>query len=319
MDFNEERFQAHLKEIVTAGETNNDRPLTLSELKELANSMGLSDSDWERLLVEATNNLALAKNHLKARNFVDAVSAAEKATAINPYIKDGNSVLAQAYLMQWLDDNDAVKLQKAEFFARQELKVDANDKEALNVLSAVQNKKRLKKDDGKLKQYILYGAGILFLVFVLGYCAIAPSSADNDAALKKQLIELEENVNAKLELVNTATARRDNLVPELLKAVSGNANTGLVRDIEKLQSKIANASENDKITLELELEKKINQAKGLTGVGNEKNGLIISIEGAENRINFARNEYNEAVKQFNTVARQNEDLLPEFDIKPYYK
>ncbi|MFK8038201.1 MAG: LemA family protein [Crocinitomicaceae bacterium] len=319
MDFNEEKFQAHLKEIVAAGEVDGDRPLTLSELQELANSMGLSDSDWKRLLNDADQNLALAKNHLDARNYVDAVVAADKATAINPYLKDGNSVLAQAYLMQWIDDNDAVKLQKAEFFARKELKVDPNDKEALNVLSTVQNKKRISNDDGKLKKYVLYGIGALIFIFVLGYCSFSPSKADSNDILKNQLIELEENVNAKLELVNSATDRRNNLVPELLKAVNNNGNNSLLRDIENLQSDIETSNDSERIELELELEKKINQAKGLATSGSDKSSLIISIEGAENRINFARNAYNEAVRQFNTLAKQNEGELPGFDIKPYYK
>ena len=319
MDFTEEKFQAHLKEIVAAGEVDGDRPLTLSELKELANSMGLSDSDWERLLVEADQNLALAKNHLTARNFVDAVVAADKATAINPYIKDGNSVLAQAYLMQWIDDQDAVKLKKAEFYARKELKVDAHDKDALNVLSTVQNKKRITNNDGKIKKYIMYGAGAVLALFLLGYLSIGPSNSEKEDILNKQLIELEENVNAKLELVNTATNRRNNLVPELLKAVNGASNSSLVRDIESLQSKIGQADGDEKIKLELLLEQKINKAKGLAVTGNEKNGLIISIEGAENRINFARNAYNEAVRQYNTVLKQNEDNISGFETKPYYQ
>ena len=319
MDFTEEKFQAHLKEIVAAGEVDGDRPLTLSELKELANSMGLSDSDWERLLVEADQNLALAKNHLTARNFVDAVVAADKATAINPYIKDGNSVLAQAYLMQWIDDQDAVKLKKAEFYARKELKVDAHDKDALNVLSTVQNKKRITDNDGKIKKYIMYGAAAVLALFLLGYLSIGPSNSEKEDILNKQLIELEENVNAKLELVNTATNRRNNLVPELLKAVNGASNSSLVRDIESLQSKIGQADGDEKIKLELLLEQKINKAKGLAVTGNEKNGLIISIEGAENRINFARNAYNEAVRQYNTVLKQNEDNISGFETKPYYQ
>lgn len=319
MDFNEEKFQAHLKEIVAAGEVDGDRPLTLSELKELANSMGLTDDDWERLLQEADQNLALAKNHLKARNFVDAVIAADKATAINPYLKDGNSVLAQAYLMQWLDDQDSVKLEKAEFFARKELKVDAHDKEALNVLSTVQNKKRIVNNDSKLKKYVLYGVAGLCLIILIGYCSFGPSEAESTDTLKKQLIELEENVNAKLESVHTAIDRRNNLVPELLNAVNGNSNSSLVRDINNLQAEIKNASEEERIKLEFELEKKINQAKGLAASGSDKSSLIISIEGAENRINFAREAYNEAVRQYNTLAKQNEDRLPGFETKPYYQ
>ena len=72
------------------------------------------------------------------------------------------------------------------------------------------------------------------LLFILGYCSIGSSSSGD---LKNQLIQLEENANAKLQSVNSATERRNNLVPELLKTVNGAGNRNLLNDIEKLQSK----------------------------------------------------------------------------------
>ncbi len=315
MDFNEEKFQAHLKEIVSAGEAIGERPLTLSELGELANSMGLSDSDWERLLQSANDNLVLAKNHLQARNYVDAVDTADKATAINPYIKDGNSVLAQAYLMQWIDDQDAVKLKKAEFFARKELIVDPQDKEALKVLSTVQNKKRISSNDNQLKKKIFKGLGVLLIIALIGYFLFGSASSGHT---KNKLIELEEEASAKYELVNTAISRRNNLVPELLKAV-GTSSNSVSHEITDLQNKITDANGKHRIQLELKLEKKINQAKGLVMSNTNKSSLIISIEGAENRISFARTEYNQAVKNFNVMVKQHIDEYPDFETKPYFK
>ena len=315
MDFNEEKFQEHLKEIVAAGEVDGDRPLTLSELKELANSMGLSDSDWEKLLESAAQNLILSKNHLKARNFLDAVTSADKATAINPYIKDGNAVLAQAYLMQWIDDKDPVKIQKAEFYARKELLVDPQDKQALSVLSTVQNKKRLSTNDSKLKKYVLIGIGVI-AILIIGYLFTGPSS---DTQLKNKLIELEEDVNAKLENVNTANDRRNKLVPQLLTAISNNSNSELNEEINNLQKQISKASGKAKMELELELENHINEARSLIGSGTSKSNLIIEIEGAVNRISFARNAYNEAVKNYNILVKQNHSDYPDFELKPYYK
>ena len=45
--YNEEKFKQHIKTVVQAAEGNNsleERPLTLSELRELAISMGMSDT-----------------------------------------------------------------------------------------------------------------------------------------------------------------------------------------------------------------------------------------------------------------------------------
>ncbi len=313
MDFNEEKFQEHLKEIVAAGQVDGDRPLTLSELRELANSMGLSDEEWEKLLESANQNLILAQNHIDARNYVDAVAAADKATAINPYIKNGNSILAKAYLMQWLDDKDPVKAEKAEFYARKELIVDPEDKFALDVLSTVQNKKRISANDNKVRKYVFIGIGAVALIILI-FMFSGPSGSDQ---IKDQLIELEEEVNAKLELVNTANDRRNNLIPQLLGSIS--SNSSINSEIKDLQNEINAADDDEKIELELALEKKISEVKNLMGEGQAKTSLIIEIEGAENRISFARNAYNEAVKHYNILVKKNQDEFPEFELKPYYK
>ncbi len=260
MDYNEEKFKQHIKEVVATTDIDSDRPLALSELKELALSMGLSDSDWDKLLNEAEGQLSVAEKHLLARNFVDAVQAADKATAINPYIKNGNSILAQAYLMQWIDDNDPEKRNKAEFYARKEIKVDPNDKRAINVLSTVQNKKRISGEGDKIKKYIFIAAGIIAVLILF---SIFSNSSSNDSAIKGKLIDAEENVSAKWGDIQAAMDRKENL--------------------------------------------------------ESKTSSTIEIEGAENRINFARKDYNKAVKEFNSLVKKNTDDFPEFKTKDYFE
>lgn len=260
MDYNEEKFKQHIKEVVASTDIDSDRPLTLSELKELAISMGLSDSDWDKLLNEAEGHLSVAEKHLAARNFVDAVVAADKATAINPYIKNGNSILAQAFLMQWMDDNDSEKRNKAEFYARKEIKVDPNDKRAINVLSTVQNKKRISGEGDKIKKYIFIAIGIIALLLLI---SVISNSSSSDSDIKNQLIDAEENVSAKWGDIQAAMDRKENL--------------------------------------------------------ESKTSSNIEIEGAENRINFARKDYNKAVKDYNSLVKKNSDDFPEFKTKEYFE
>jgi len=260
MDYNEEKFKQHIKEVVATTDIDSDRPLTLSELKELALSMGLSDSDWNKLQSEAEGHLNVAERHLAARNFVDAVNAADKATAINPYIKNGNSILAQAYLMQWIDDNDEEKRNKAEFYARKEIKVDPNDKRAINVLSTVQNKKRISGEGAKIKKYIFIGVGIVAILLLF---SVFSNSSSSDTAIKNQLIDAEENVAAKWGDIQAAVDRKENL--------------------------------------------------------ESKTSSTIEIEGAENRINFARKDYNKAVKVYNSLVKKNSDDFPEYKTKDYFE
>lgn len=316
MDYSQEQFERHIKEMVNANEAESERPLSLDELKELANSMGLTDEDWKKLLIEADTQLKMAEKHLKARNYVDAVASAEKATAINPYLKDGNSVMAQSYLMQWLDDNDTDKRDKAEFYARKELKVDANDQRAINVLSTIQNKKRVATEGkGAMKKLYYAIGGVVLILIIVGFFM---RSGQSDK-IENQLIEAHENVESKWGDVQATLDRRNKLIPDLLQALS-NENPDLNKEISNLQAQIETAEGEEKMQLEKQLDDKIIQAKLLVNKnGAYKDNLVIEIEGAENRINFARKEYNKAVKSYNILVKKNKDDFPDYKTKPYFE
>jgi len=321
-DYNEQKFQETIKSIVDATEEQEERPLTLDELKELAISMGLTDEEWEQQLTKAKDNLKTAEMHLTARNYVDAITFADKATAVNPYLKNGNSILAQCYLMQWLDDGDADKRDKAEFYARKELKIDPNDKRAVNVLSTIQNKKRISGGDKKLKKYVLIGIGVLFLLGFISYMAMSGSSSstygNSNGSIEDQLIETEEYANQKWGDIQSALDRRDQLIPDLLIAL-GDTNDELNQQIKKLQNKIKSAEGQKKIDLENQLDDKIAEAKLYLKNGPTKSDIIIEIEGAENRINFARKEYNKAVQEYNVLVKKNKSDFPDYELKPYFE
>jgi hypothetical protein len=162
--------------------------------------------------------------------------------------------------MQWIDDNDAEKRNKAEFYARKEIKVDPNDKRAINVLSTVQNKKRISGEGDKIKKYIFIAVGIIALLLLF---SVFSNSSSNDSEIKNKLIDAEENVSAKWGDIQAALDRKENL--------------------------------------------------------ESKTSSTIEIEGAENRINFARKDYNKAVKEFNSLVKKNSDDFPEYKTKDYFE
>lgn len=323
--FQEEKYKQQIKALVDVKMQDSDRPLTLYELEELASSMGVSPSEWRNLLKEADNHLYKSEGHLKARNFIDAIDEGEKATSINPYIKDGNSILAQAYLMQWLKDNDNVKRDKAEFYARRELKIDAHDQRAINVLSTVQNKKHTVGNGKNLRVFALAGivllAGFGMAVFTFIGSNENPSEViDTTDHTLNSLIEAEEEVKSKWGLVENALDRRNKIIPDLLNELSLST-SDLNEEIKEIENKIQspNISDEERYLLESQLEEKINLAKiEINTNGNHKNSLIIQIEGAENRINFAKREYNEAVKNYNILVKQSQNKYPEYKEKSYF-
>lgn len=339
MNYSEEKFKEHIKAVVTASQSSDDtleeRPLTLSELKELAISMGMTEEEWNELQKKAHEHLKAADDHLKARNFREAITEADKATAINPYIKNSNAVLAKAYLMLWLETHEDEHRDKAEFHARRELKVDPRDQIAVNVLSTIDKKRRiLAGDKNDLKRIFLIVGGILILVFVGVFISNSLNrnedespkeslNIEQDDRIKNDLIIAEEEVIAQWDMVQSAIDRRNNLVPDLISAIntSNVESAALVRTIEELQDKIKTAEGEEKFRLENNLNETIQEAKLIAeednGSENVKN-LMYQIETSENRIMYEKKKYNDKVKRYNILVKQHKDKYPEYEVKPYF-
>lgn len=324
--YSEEKFKQHIRTVVAQAESDSleERPLTFEELKELALSMGMSENEWDDLQKKAYEYLRLAEDHLRARNFEAAIEEAEKTTAINPYIANGNSVLAKAYQMLWLEDDYSDARDKAEYYARKELLSDPKDTVAIKVLSAINKKKKTGNKDAKSrKQFLIYGGIGLAVILIAAFFFSRGSSSAESNELKNDLIIAEEEMNAKYDLVQTAIDQRNSMLPELFGAVDDSHNdlNAVNGEIESLKNDIQSAEGDSKFELESELDKKIAEAKKLVkAYGNPENveTLMIQIEGAENRIAYEKKAYNDAVKNYNILVKQSNGDFPEFEIQPYY-
>lgn len=324
--YNEDKFKAHIRTVVqeAEGDSLTERPLTLSELKELAISMGLSEEEWDELQKKAHVHLQLAQDHLKARNFNDAIADAEKATEINPYLPNSNSVLAKSYQMLWLEDEDEKAREKAEYYARKELLTDPNDQIAINVLSTINKNKKIAGTEAKSKKMFLYiGGGLLLLVLMFYFINSSSTSNDQSSKLEMDLIVAQEDVNAKYDLVQTAIDQRNSMLPDLFNAVDGNRSdlAALNKKIDQLTAKLKSASGSEKYKLEAEQDDAIAEAKQIVrqyGSANNVETLLIQIEGAENRIAFEKKTYNDAVKAYNILVKQSKGEFADYQIQPYY-
>lgn len=337
MDYNEEKFKAHVKAVVEAtqaDDTLEERPLTMAELKELALSMGLTSEEWDKLQKSAHVHLKAADDHLKARNFTEAIEEAKKATAINPYIENGNAVLAKAYMMLWLQTHSNEDRDKAEFHARKELKVDPRDQIAVNVLSTIDKKRRILEYDNSSRNKILIivGVAVLILVIILSLSfgssevnndgQSTTSESENDIILN-QLIESEEEVLSKWDYVQTAIDRRNNLIPDLIAAIntSTEESRSLNQTIQDLQDKIKSSEGEERFNYENDLNATIQEAKNLARESGESetiNNLMMQIESSENRIAYEKKTYNEAVKAYNILVKKNAAKYPQYEVKPYF-
>jgi LemA protein len=149
------------------------------------------------------------------------------------------------------------------------------------------------------KSYIIIGA-IAFIAIAL---FMSYRSTYNKA------IDLQEGVDQAWGNVGAQYQRRADLIPQLVATVKGAAanEKGILTEVTQARAGIVNAKTPEDMEL---MGKKINTAINLAfeaypQIRSTENfgALQAQLEGTENRINKARNDYNETIKEYNTHIR----------------
>ncbi|WP_247653595.1 LemA family protein [Flavobacterium sp. CS20] len=142
------------------------------------------------------------------------------------------------------------------------------------------------------------------------------------AGFNNKAVTLEENAQTAWSNVESAYQRRNDLIGNLVKTVQGLADFERKTLTEVIEARSKATSVNvDASNLSPESIKAFGQAQG--GVSSALSRLLVSVErypdikanqnflnlqaqleGTENRINVARNRYNEAVGNFNILIRK---------------
>ena len=157
---------------------------------------------------------------------------------------------------------------------------------------------------------------ILGLVVLVGGCVGCGS-----ISFQKRGVALDENVKAKFANVQSEYQRRSDLIPNLVSTVKGEANfeqTTLENVIKARASATQIRVDPNDLTPEKvqqfqQAQGQLSQALGRLLVVTENypnlrandafRGLQAQLEGTENRIKVARNDYNGAVQEYNTTIR----------------
>ena len=140
------------------------------------------------------------------------------------------------------------------------------------------------------------------VVFILGF--VSWGSGKYNSAVAEQ-----EKVNEKWGAVQAAYQRRADLVPNLVATVKGAAENEkeILVKVTQARAGIVNAKTPDDLEI---AGKEINTAINLAfeaypQIRSTENfqDLQSQLEGTENRINVARDRYNEAIRYYNTFVR----------------
>jgi LemA protein len=146
--------------------------------------------------------------------------------------------------------------------------------------------------------------GLIALLIVVGLIFFFWGTGVYDSAIK-----LQEEVNAQWADVQATYQRRADLVPNLVATVKGAAENErtILTQVTEARAGIVNAKTPDDMEL---AGKKINTAINLAfeaypQIRSTENfqDLQAQLEGTENRINVARQRYNDAVRAYNSYTR----------------
>ena len=185
-----------------------------------------------------------------------------------------------------------------------------------------------------MKKWIITGGILLVLGIVFFWIFNTFTTTYN------QLVSMDESVKTAFSQVQVQYQRRADLIPNLVEVVKGYAQheKDVLVGVTEARAKVGQVNVNvgggrgitpEAIQQFMEAQGALTEALSRLMVVVERYPelkadqrfaeLQAQLEGTENRIAFARNQYNEAVQQFNTYLRRfpNNIIANFFDFQPY--
>jgi len=304
MDSFNDVTKKHMLTVKEMGILEDEVELTQNELKEISTSLGMSESEWNKLLIEAERRIRLAESHFRHKSYRECIEAADEALLLNPFIKGARGWKAKALLLIHINEGSAEHLEQAEHQARLTLQKESTDKNAIEVFSTVSAKGRIKNKANNKKNWrtIAIAAGALIVMLSVFFLFLSKNIDSNISTRNSNGSSQVENAAIELQ---SAFEMQESLIPQIIALLSDNS-----KDLERKERLLEIQEEvlSDDITLktEYDLQKELTGLLGeiLVEKSLDNDAQILSdlstkLSGAENRIKVRRKNYNKIIDQAN--------------------
>ena len=278
-----------------------EKPLTLSELKEIAYSVGMSESEWQASQQVMEQHLRNGKGHLRNKNWLDAVTELKQAVAINPYHEDALYNLAVSYHELYRKSGSDFYKNEAKSIADRVLKNQdtAMDSASIALLNAIRNTetdhKNKRKGILKLASAIIGGVFIIFLIFIWSTSASIKSRANT-------LNQMQVKVEQAWAQVENVYQRRETLIPQIVNLAKSASkyDAAKLNELQRKREELNSSNRDDYRKKQDEITKALTELMAnMEGNAQTLRDIQIQVEGSENRIRVEWKKYNDVVAVYN--------------------
>ncbi len=319
------KLQKYIKKLLEIQEENKNKPLKLSELREIALSGGIEEFEWDEMMQQADKNVKVAQNHFFYKNYQDAFDTAVETLNINPYHTQALIIASDAALKIYETEDDEKYLDKAELYAKEVLKHSPAEKRAFEILAKIDKFENKEEQEKKKKLYYSLAVGIAIFIIILGIVAIKNMPHKVSENTRNLLIEKQEEALSQWAQVENVMSRRDNLIPQLVTLFGDDNDMVLqyISEIDSLKNLLQQSDSQQRIEVQRQIQLKIQEMTAkIIGNGNNSDDMeliMVQIEGTYNRISVETKRYNDLAKEYNILLKQNSVDFPDFTELAYYQ
>jgi len=291
-----------------------EKPLSLKELKEIAFSVGMSESEWQASQQVMEQHLRTGKGHVRNKNWLDAVTELKQAVAINPYHEDALYNLALSYHELYRKSGTELYKKEAKSAADRVLKNQDSKMDAASI--ALLNEIRNTETDHKNKRnrvLMIIGGVIIgvFLIFLLLFWGASASVGSRANELEQLQVKVEQN----WAQVENVYQRRETLIPQIVNLAKSASkyDAAKLNELQRKRGELNPSNRDDYRKKQEEITKALTELMAnMEGNAQTMRDIQIQVEGSENRIRVEWKKYNDVVAEYNTGVVNYNDAIGSF-------